>query len=101
MTTRYERLVENQQMSRHANERLHELVRNQFAVDGRVIPFLCECADNGCGGRVQATLDQYDDAHFTRDDYVILRDHLRVEGEDIIGSEDGYDIVRKELVSQL
>ena len=52
-------------------------------------------------GRVEATLDQYEEAHFARDDYFILRDHLRVEGEEIIGEEDGYHIVRKALVSPL
>jgi hypothetical protein len=31
-------------------------------------------------------------------DYFILRDHQRVEGEEIIGKHDGYDIVRKGLV---
>jgi hypothetical protein len=50
---------------------------------------------------VEATLDQYEEAHFARDDYFILRDHQRVEGEEIIGKEDGYDIVRKALVSPL
>lgn len=50
---------------------------------------------------MEATLDQYEEAHFARDDYFILRDHLRVEGEEIIGEEDGYHIVRKALVSPL
>ena len=99
MTMRYERLVENQKSSRYANERMHELVRAQATVDGRVVPFLCECADNSCGGRVDATLDQYEDAHFNRDDYFILRGHLRVTGEEIIGQRDGYDIVRKESLA--
>jgi hypothetical protein len=99
MTTRYEQLVHNQQSSRHANERLHEVLGNAPGFDGNRVPFLCECADNGCGGRVEATLDQYDEAHFARDDYFILRDHLRVEGEEIIGEVDGYDIVRKGFVS--
>lgn len=101
MTTRYEQLVENQQSSRYANERLHELVGRAPGIDGQRVPFLCECAENTCDGRVEATLKQYDDAHFNRDDYFILRDHLRVEGEEIIGAEDGYDIVRKGLLSSL
>jgi hypothetical protein len=50
---------------------------------------------------VEATLDQYEEAHFARDDYFILRDHLRVEGEEIIGEEDGNHMVRKALVSPL
>jgi hypothetical protein len=99
MTTRYEQLVHNQQSSRHANERLHQVLGNAPAVDGHRVPFLCECAEITCEGRVEATLDQYDEAHFNREDYFILRDHLRVEGEEIIGEEDGYDIVRKGFVS--
>jgi hypothetical protein len=101
MTTRYEQLVDNQQSSRYANERLHQAVGNAPGFDGQRVPFLCECADNDCGGRVEATLDQYEEAHFARDDYFILRDHQRVEGEEIIGKHDGYDIVRKEAVSLL
>jgi len=101
MTTRYEQLVENQQSSRYANERLHETVGNAPGFDGHRVPFLCECAEITYEGRVEATLEQYDDARFNRDDYFILRDHLRVEGEEIIGEEDGYHIVRKALVSPL
>ena len=97
MASRHERLVENQQSFRYANERLQELV-GHAAVDGRLIPFLCECSENSCLGRIEATLDDYEDAHFTRDDYFILRGHIRVTGEEIIGERDGYEVVRKELV---
>lgn len=99
MTTRHESLVENQQQFRHANERFQEIVRDAVGVDGRRIPFLCECAEVSCRGRIDATLEEYEDAHFNRDDYFILRGHLRVTGEEIIGRSDGYEVVRKEALA--
>ena len=99
MTTRHEKLVANQQEFRHANERFQEILGDVVGVDGRRVPFLCECAEVSCRGRVDATLDEYDDAHINRDDYFILRGHLRVTGEEIIGQRDGYDIVRKESLA--
>lgn len=99
MTTRHEQLVENQQEFRHANERFHEIIRDAVGVDGRRVPFLCECAEFSCRGPIDATLEEYEDAHFTREDYFILRNHMRVTGEEIIGQRDGYEIVRKESLA--
>lgn len=99
MTSRHEKLVGNQQTFRHANERFQEVVRDALGVDGRRVPFLCECAEESCRGRIEATLEEYEDAHFTREDYFILRNHLRVSREEIIGRNDGYDIVRKESLA--
>lgn len=96
MTSRHEQLVENQQTFRYANERFQDIVRDALGVNGHRVPFLCECAEVSCRGRIDATLEEYEDAHFNRDDYFILRGHLRVTGEEIVGQRDGYDLVRKE-----
>lgn len=98
MASRHDTLVENQKGFRHANERLQDVVRDAVGVDGRSVPFLCECAQETCHGRIEATVEEYEDAHFNRDDYFILRGHTRVTGEEIIAEIDGYEVVRKESV---
>ena len=93
MTTRNERLVDNQRTFRYANERLQALAGG---VSGeRLVPFLCECADNTCLGRVPMTLAVYDEIHTDRDLYVIMRHHAVSEGELVVDRHDGFDVARK------
>jgi hypothetical protein len=68
---RTDRLVQNEAMFRQANERLEQAVEeNEF--DGRVMGFLCECADDGCLGHIELTAVEYDAAHLLSDSYIIL-----------------------------
>jgi hypothetical protein len=60
------RKAENQDMSRSANERLQDLA-GRTAVDGIMIPFLCECAADECMDRVEIGIDEYFLAHLQRD----------------------------------
>jgi hypothetical protein len=60
------RKAENQDMSRSANERLQD-VAGRTAVDGIMIPFLCECAADECMDRVEISIDEYFLAHLQRD----------------------------------
>ena len=94
MAARDEKLAENQDMSRSANERLQD-VAGREAEDGIVIPFLCECADGGCMGRVEITIDDYFLAHLDSDQYVIIPGHPRIDGEMIVGDHGHYEVVTK------
>ena len=69
---REERMLENQETFRYANERLRELVVRAGTTDHRHIAFLCECADRACHGRLNATVDEFEDAHLTSQHYFIL-----------------------------
>jgi hypothetical protein len=95
MTSREERLAENQRIFRAANERLEVSV--EARVDGRApVPFLCECADIECLGRIEMTTGDYDAAHVDRDTYIILPGHPTIDGEEVVEDGlDGYLIVRK------
>ncbi len=95
MAATHERLVENQRVFRSANERLQELVQRVPGDDGQLVPFLCECADDACLGRIDVTLTDYEEAHSEPGDYFILHGHLRTRGEEILAEADGYDVVRK------
>jgi hypothetical protein len=94
MRTRDTRREENQKLFRRGNERLHSAVRHQVSDDSRV-PFLCECADEFCDGRVELRMEQWEGVARRPQHYVMVSGHPRSEGEKIVGSLDGYDIVRK------
>lgn len=94
MTARDDRLVQNQEMSRSANKRLQD-VAARSDVDGRAIPFLCECADAECVGRVEMSIDAYFLAHLAPDHYVILAGHPRIDGEAVVDDRGYYQLVTK------
>jgi hypothetical protein len=97
MATRQERLEQNQREFRYANERLDELA-GRLAVDGQLVAFLCECADDDCLGRIEITIGRYEEIHVERDRYVVLPGHPRIAGEETVEDRDYYEVVRKPVV---
>jgi hypothetical protein len=92
MARRDERLVENQRTFREANERLHELAP---VPDGTRIPFLCECADIQCLGRVEATTTEFEVIHEDDDRFFIIPGHPRLDSERVIDQTRRYEVVTK------
>ena len=94
MAARSERSTEIQKRFNVANERLGEAVRAQMSPGGRV-PFLCECADDLCHGRVELTLDEFEELHEDKNVYVIIPGHPRVDGEVVLRGESRFEQVEK------
>lgn len=94
MSTREERLVENEKTFRSANDVLAKAVEQ--SPDATVIPFLCECADDLCLDRVELTSAQYQDVRAHRDRFVIIAGHLQAEAEHVVGKLGQYELVEKE-----
>ena len=88
------RLKENQETFRLANERLEAVVGERVAPAERV-PFLCECADETCMGRIDLTLVDYHEVRGHKQHFVMLPDHARSPGEEIIARRNGYEITEK------
>jgi hypothetical protein len=96
MASRHERLEQNQRVSRDANGRFEEIVEEN-AFDGRwPVPFLCECADIECLGRIEITTGDYDAAHVDSDHYVILPGHRTIAGEETVEDNVSYLVVNKD-----
>ena len=93
MASRVEGLAENQRTFRRANERIEELADDRS--DGHRFPFLCECADKSCLGRIELTSPDYYAIHLDRSHYVILDGHLTITGERLVEQVDGFQIVQK------
>jgi hypothetical protein len=91
---RGDRLKENEILFKRANERLEGVVGERFDAGLRV-PFLCECADEACMGQVDLTLDDYHEVRASPDYFVMLIDHTRSPGEEVVARRDGYDITKK------
>jgi hypothetical protein len=91
---REERLAENQTLFRRANERLEQAVEDHVPEDQRV-PFLCECADAFCRGRVDLTLEQYGKLRARENRFAVVPGHPRVEGEEIVEHHESFHVVEK------
>jgi hypothetical protein len=94
MARRDTRRGENQELFRVGNERLYSAVKGRVPDDGRV-PFLCECADEFCDGRVELLMEQWEAVARQPHLYVMVSEHPRCEGDKVVGTIDGYDVVRK------
>jgi hypothetical protein len=94
MMNRDARLVENQEIFRSANERLSGIVE-AGSVTAEPVPFLCECADVECMGRVDLTLDEYRELRSHERRFVMLHGHARTAGEGVVAERKGYDITEK------
>ena len=90
-----ERGRHTQREFRYANGRFFDALTNSTSPDGQLIPFLCECADGDCMGRVEITAWRYDDIHAKDRRYVILPGHMRIAGEEIVEENSYYEIVKK------
>ena len=94
MGSRDTRREENQRLFRTGNKHLRAAVSDQVPGDGRV-PFLCECADEFCNGRVELRLEDWEGVARQPKHYVMVAGHPRSEGEKVVGMLEGYDVVRK------
>ena len=79
---------------RKANEGLHDLVEDRVR-DSQPVPFLCECADDDCAGRVQVLLGEWEGVAAKPNHYLMEAGHQRSEGEEVVGLVREYEIARK------
>jgi hypothetical protein len=94
MAVRGTRREENQELFRLGNERLTRAITDKLDSSER-IPFLCECADEFCNGRVELRLDEWRGVAGEANHYVVVPGHPMSAGEKVVGSVNGYDVVRK------
>jgi hypothetical protein len=95
MALRLDRMRENEELFRTANERLLGQIEDTLASDRRV-PFLCECADELCMERMEMTLDDYQRVRANADTFAVLPGHAAEEGEVVVDERGSFHVVRKE-----
>jgi hypothetical protein len=86
--------AENQKLFRVGNERLLSAVDDRVSGKDRV-PFLCECADASCEGRVELRVEDWEGVTREPRHYLMLSGHPRSEKETVVGTLEDYDVVLK------
>ena len=94
MALQAERMRENEELFRTANERLVEQVADAAQAD-RLVPFLCECADDLCMARMEMTFDDYRGVRADSDTFAVVPGHA-VDGEVVVREVESFHVVRKE-----
>lgn len=94
MESRDPRREQNQKLFRRGNEALHDAAV-EAVWEASPVPFLCECANVDCVGRVEITPTEWEDVAARPNHYVMIAGHQRSEGEEIVGSVREYEIARK------
>jgi hypothetical protein len=85
---------ENQKLFRRGNESLHDAAVDS-GYETEPVPFLCECADEDCLGRVEVTPSQWEVVANEPNHYLMIAGHPRSEGEEAVGSIGEYEVGRK------
>ena len=79
---------------REANQRLLDAVEDHVQEAQRV-PFICECADDDCLGTINVLPSEWEVVASKPSHYLLEAGHLRIEGEEVVGSISDYEIARK------
>jgi hypothetical protein len=95
MAMQTERMRENEEVFRVANERLHRQIADAVAAD-RLVPFLCECEDELCLERMEMTLDDYGRVRADRNTFAVVPGHAAAHGEVVVHEHRSFHVVRKE-----
>jgi hypothetical protein len=77
--------LKTEDVFREANERIAEKARDIQMQPP--IPFLCECSDKRCLGRVSLTIEEYDEARAAPQRYLTISGHA-VEGAALVIADD-------------
>jgi hypothetical protein len=94
MRLREDRMRENEELFRMANERLLEQIGDATSED-TLVPFLCECADDLCMARMELTLDDYRSLRADDGAFGVLPGHVEEHGEVVVRELGSYHVVRK------
>jgi hypothetical protein len=86
---------ENEELFRMANQRLREQITGD-APDDRLVPFLCECADDLCMARMEMTLGDYRRLRADGDTFGVVPGHAADHGELVVRELGSYHVVRKD-----
>jgi hypothetical protein len=93
MATRETRREENQKIFQR-EEWLHDATV-AAGYEAAPVPFLCECADENCCGRVELTPSQWEVVSAAPNHYVMIAGHPRNGVDKVVGSIREYEIARK------
>jgi hypothetical protein len=92
---RLERISKNEAVFRAANREIEHAEQEAGAKTDQLIEVLCECGRKGCGGVINMTVAEYEEAHAQDDRFVVLRGHDSPEIERVVEERPSYVVVDK------
>jgi hypothetical protein len=92
MATEINRIARTESLFREVNERIAETA-DRFEVDDA--EFVCECADAGCGERLNAQLDEYQQVRADGVRFLVAPGHEETEYERVLHRNPEYQVVAK------
>ena len=93
MTSREERMAQNEAASREANEDVEGT--HQIDPPGRRIQIVCECALDGCGRVIAITMAEYRQIRGDPRQFAIVAEHFIGDIERIVSENDRFTVVAK------
>ena len=93
MSSREERLADNEILFREVNERIVELSDTW----GGNLDLVCECADTACTARLEMTLDEYERLRENPRQFVVLPGHQVPDIEQVVEQNERYLVVEKHV----
>jgi hypothetical protein len=86
-----ERHARNEILFREANEQIRRVQKELDLPDGEM-PFLCECADEGCREVIRLTPDEYEGVRSRARCFVVASGH---DSENVVTRHERYHVVQK------
>jgi hypothetical protein len=93
MSSREERMAQNEAASREANEDIEGT--HQIDPPGRRIQIVCECALDGCGRVIAITVAEYRQVRGDPRQFAIVPEHFIGDIERIVSENDRFTVVAK------
>ncbi len=94
MAKRQDRMRENEELFRTANERLRAQIEGSIPAQ-RPVPFVCECVDELCMDRVEMTIDEYRHVRAHEDKFAVAPGHAAEGGEIVLEERETFHVVEK------
>jgi hypothetical protein len=94
LSTRAERLADNESLFREVNERLKELGES-FSVVAEQAEFICECGEAECTERVSLTLREYEAIRADPTRFLVRPGHIAPDIEIVIREDERHAVVEK------
>jgi hypothetical protein len=88
---RTRRVAENEALFRQVNEHVVGAERRP----DESFEILCECGDEACMDHVRVTTEAYERARRQPTDFLLKPGHAMTDLETVVGSNEGFDLVRK------
>ena len=107
ISTAERRQIENEMIFRRMNEQvgddlgaldaMHIEDNNTHLIRdaNSLIHFKCECSDENCDARIAIKLEEYQNAHQNRSNFIVKPNHQVESIETIVSSQARYSIVKK------